>query len=147
MKPCLVHFKGTEANAAVASIQVKTCSPVAGRPWNMFFIKLARPVALLAFSFSGLLMLSRKIGYHLIANRTFGAKLSCGFFFFFVVLVVVFHSTLSDSQLCVFFVSFHGTGGLYIVFTIHLQRASGMCLLHFKCHNHQRPNYKAAFSW
>lgn len=82
MKPCLVLFKGTEANAAVASIQVKTCSPVAGRPWNMFFIKLARPVALLAFSFSGLLMLSRKIGYHLIANRTFGAKLSCGFFFF-----------------------------------------------------------------
>ena len=97
----------------------------------MFFIKLARPVALLAFSFSGLLMLSRKIGYHLIANRTFGAKLSCGFvflflFLFFVVLVVVFHSALSDSQPCVFFVSFRGTGGLCIVFTIHLQRASGM---------------------
>ena len=95
----------------------------------MFFIKLARPVALLAFSFSGLLMLSIKIGYHLIANRTFGAKLSCGFvcfFFFFVVLVVVFHSALSDSQPCVFFVSFRGTGGLCIVFTIHLQRASGM---------------------
>lgn len=114
----------------------------------MFFIKLARPVALLAFSFSGLLMLSRKTGHHLIANRTFGAKLSCGFFVFFVfvILVVLFHSTLSDSQLRGFFVSFHGTGGLYIVFTIHLQRASGMCLLHFKCHNHQRPNYKAEFS-
>ena len=85
MKPCLVHFKGTEADTAVTSIQVKTCSPAAGekRPWNMFFIKLARPVALLAFSFSGLLMLSIKIGYHLIANRTFGAKLSCGFVFFF----------------------------------------------------------------
>ena len=93
----------------------------------MFFIKLARPVALLAFSFSGLLMLSIKIGYHLIANRTFGAKLSCGFvFFFFVVVVVVFHSALSDSQPCVLFVSFRGTGGLCIVFTIHLQRASGM---------------------
>lgn len=112
----------------------------------MFFIKLPRPVALSAFSFSGLLMPSRKIGYHLIANRTFGTKLSCVFFFVVVILVVVFHSTLSDSQLCVFFVSFHGTGGLYIVFTIHLQRASGMCLLHFKCHNHQRPNYKAEFS-
>ena len=88
MKPCLVHFKGTEASAAVTSIQVETCSPVAGekRPWNMFFIKLARPVALLAFSFSGLLMLSRKTGHHLIANRTFGAKLSCGFFVFFLFL-------------------------------------------------------------
>lgn len=86
------------------------------------------------------------MGYHLIANRTFGTKLSCVFSFVVVVLVVVFHSIFSDSQLCVFFVSFHGTGGLYIVFPIHLQRASGMCLLHFKCHNHQRPNYKAEFS-
>lgn len=92
MKPCLVHFKGTEVNTAVTSIQVKTCSPVAGekRPWNMFFIKPPRPVALLAFSFSGLLMPSRKIGYHLIANRTFGTKLSCVFFFLLLLFLLLF---------------------------------------------------------
>ena len=150
MKPCLVHFKGTEANTAVTSIQVKTCSPAAGekRPWNMFFIKLARPVALLAFSFSGLLMLSIKIGYHLIANRTFGAKLSCGFvcFFFFLSFSLLFFIPhyLTLSRVCSLFLFVEQ--GAYALCSRYICRGLLGCLLHFKCHNHQRPNYKAEFS-